>query len=114
LNGNAVLGEYEYGGGLPDRVRENLRDLFRTAERLKNDRNIIIHGEWSGACSFPETCMPHSPASQSPENIFHVLRSRYRRGCAEEAWSLSEIENLASQLNATARDFYSAKAIAWK
>jgi hypothetical protein len=114
LNGNAVLGEYEYGGGLAGRVRKNLQDLFRRAERLRNDRNIVIHGEWSGACFFPETCKSHSPVSKSSENIFHVLRSRYRKGYVEEAWSLSEIESLASELNATAREFDSAIAIAWK
>lgn len=108
LNGNAVLGEYV--GDEDGRNRRlgsygrSLRKLFKEAESLKNDRNVVIHGEWKQECLLRSGCKPHSPDSDHAEELFHVIRSRYRRGYEEEAWSIADIEKLASKIGSLARE----------
>jgi hypothetical protein len=113
LNGNAVLNEYIEVHGEDGRVLgssgKHLRSLFKEAEILKNDRNIVIHGEWLKKCFFasvhePQNCRPHSSNSLGSGELYHVLRSRYRRGFVEEAWNITDIETLASKMDALTQE----------
>jgi len=112
-NGIAVLGQHqedEDGNSWRlGRFGRVLRDLFRAAEGLKNDRNLIIHGEWRTTClgasiNEPEFCRPRSSSSAGGDQVFHVLRSRYRKGFEEQAWTIANIEAVASAAEALARN----------
>ncbi|MEV6135173.1 hypothetical protein AB0L63_03720 [Nocardia sp. NPDC051990] len=83
----------------------SLRDLLKSAEHLKNDRNIVVHGEWRTRCTFsnasdPQGCKPRSPQTLLSDRTFHVLRSRYRRNTEESCWSLDELHTLAESIRA--------------
>jgi hypothetical protein len=99
-NGNALLSEYVEDD---EGNNSHLRGLFNEAGALSKDRNVVIHGEWTKECFFksePEGCKPHSPDSLHSDKLFHVARSRRGKGLEEEAWSVSDIEDLASKINA--------------
>lgn len=111
-NGTAMLNLYtmdEDGAIWPlGTYGPTMRRLFKDAESLKNERNCVIHGQWSRDCLFgsdadPEACEPHSPGSAHDGELYHVVRSRYRRGLKEEAWSVNDIETLAYKIDALAR-----------
>ncbi|QIS19556.1 hypothetical protein [Nocardia terpenica] len=107
LNGIAVLGEYnlEYGGytsAFRNSI-EQMKKCLRDVEKVKSERNTIIHGEWSSSCVTgwePGDCLPHSTeTTDAPaETIFHVVRSRYRRGYQEQQWSVAEVNKLAEEI----------------
>jgi hypothetical protein len=104
-NGLAVLGQHAEGSdgtmlsyGAPG---NKLRELFREADKLKGDRNTIVHGDWRTDCvgvaiNEPEFCRPRSPETLRAEHVFHVVRSRYRKGFEEQAWSIDDIEAVAA------------------
>ncbi|WP_405165570.1 hypothetical protein OG203_10980 [Nocardia sp. NBC_01499] len=85
-----------------------LRELFERAEQLKNARNTVIHGRWQTRCGWPpadaDMCSPRSARTYDhPEFVFHVVRSRYRKYAVEQAWAVSEVDELASQMQALAQ-----------
>lgn len=88
------------------RTHGDLPDLFRLADRLKIERNVVIHGRWYPECSYPHPedaasmCAPHSAGTYAQSGpVYHVTGSRYRKWSMEQAWAVSEIEELADQLD---------------
>jgi hypothetical protein len=101
-NGKAVLGEYaEDDDGKNYRLGthgKSLRKIFVEAGKLKNDRSVVIHGDWRSECligSKLDGCKPRCSLTLHAKQVFHVIRSRYRRDFEEQAWSIADIENLA-------------------
>lgn len=85
---------------------------------VKHERNTVIHGRWYPECSYshPEDaalmCVPHSADTYAQSGpVCHVARSRYRKWSMEEAWAVSEIEDLADQPDQLANRFYSANGM---
>ncbi|MEU0540981.1 hypothetical protein ABZ319_14030 [Nocardia sp. NPDC005978] len=92
----------------------DLPNLFRQAERLKAERNLVIHGQWYPECSYPHPedaalmCTPHSADTYAQAGpVCHVEGSRYRKWSLEQAWAVSEIEELADRLDQLANRFCS-------
>ncbi len=105
-NGLAMLDRYAEDGW-EEAVRfgpniERLRELLKEAQRLKEDRNVIIHGVWrpfhrSGFDGKPVFGDVRSTNTLDSKDVFHVFRSRYRKTFDAQVWSTEDVEVVADR-----------------
>ncbi|MBF6334246.1 hypothetical protein [Nocardia transvalensis] len=87
----------------PRGYRREIRELLSEAARLKDERNVVMHGQWSADCSRgyweDDQCEPHSPRTDEHRgDVYHVSRSRYRKYAMEQRWAVAEVSGLADRL----------------
>ncbi|MFC4056663.1 hypothetical protein ACFOY4_43850 [Actinomadura syzygii] len=98
-NGLAVLGQLEemrrWPGGNSTRIRSALLEA-QNANRL---RNLMVHGTWRDECILrDEGCVPRPATAPLEGRVYHVCRSRYRKGLEERQFAISDIDALAEKM----------------
>lgn len=103
-NGQAVLGQPS-SRFKPESV-DHMRSLFREAVRLKNDRNLVVHGTWMANGDDGSGYTPRSAGTLDASEIFTVARSRFRKRVDWQSWSLADVEELAAEIRALVLQLY--------
>jgi hypothetical protein len=97
-NGIAVLGQLEHSKRWPQENSDRIRDALRTALDASRLRNLMVHGEWRTDCLDWEECAPRPSSGPPDHRIFHVCRSRYRKGLEERQVAVCDVEALADKM----------------
>ncbi|MEU9225873.1 hypothetical protein AB0D40_16070 [Streptomyces massasporeus] len=97
-NGIAVLGQLEPAKRWPQENSDRIRDALRTALDANRLRNLMVHGDWRTDCVDWETCVARPSSGPADHRIFHVCRSRYRKGFEERQVAVCDVEALAEKM----------------
>jgi hypothetical protein len=77
----------------------------------------MVHGEWRAACVLREEGCVGRPSNSPPDHcVFHVCRSRYRKGFEERQFAVCDVEVLAEKmwdLEAELKEARKAAVDAW-
>ncbi|MFH9215923.1 hypothetical protein [Streptomyces globisporus] len=111
-NGKAVLRELEAARRWPQENSDRIRDAFRSALEANRLRNVMVHGEWRTDCLDWEKCMPRPSSGAVDLRIFHVCRSRYRKGFEERQFAVSDVEALADKMWSLERELKQSLKVA--
>ncbi|AZM90270.1 hypothetical protein [Streptomyces sp. W1SF4] len=97
-NGRAVLGQHAAMKRWPAEQNERLLHLLPEIQEVNRTRNFIVHGLWAAECFLDEDCEQRPQHSPLDDRLFHVVRSRYRKGYQEREVAVSDIDELADRM----------------
>jgi hypothetical protein len=97
-NGLAVLTQREPMERWPTQIVAQFREALSNTQTAYRTRNIMIHGEWRTDCFMGEGCIGRSVSIPADGPVFHVHRSRYRKGLEERQIAIVDIEALAEHM----------------
>ncbi|MEU1861788.1 hypothetical protein [Streptomyces gardneri] len=98
-NGLAVLGQLGAMQRWPADNSERIKAVLLDAQDANRQRNLMVHGEWRSDCIMREEgCVGRPSASPADHRLFHVCRSRYRKGFEERQIAISDVEALAQRI----------------
>jgi hypothetical protein len=97
-NGLAVLGQLEGTSRWPEENSARIRAALQEAQNVNRHRNLMVHGTWDTDCLLREGCIERPANSPADSRIFHVCRSRYRKGYEERQFAVCDVEALADKM----------------
>ncbi|MEV7347134.1 hypothetical protein [Streptomyces sp. NPDC093544] len=98
-NGIAVLGQIEEMRRWPAVNSQRIRVALLATQEVNRLRNLMVHGEWRAACFLlGEGCVGRPDSSPPDHRVFHVCRSRYRKGFEERQFAVVDVEALANKM----------------
>lgn len=97
-NGLALLTELEPKKRWPAEDAERLEQVLIGSREIHRLRNAMIHGEWSTECLLEEDCRRRPDGSPADTRIFHLVRSRYRKGYEERQVAVADVEATADSM----------------
>lgn len=98
-NGLAMVSELKPPPSLPSANMKRIQKVFNDAQQAYRLRNTMVHGEWLLDCLMKEDCVKR-PSTSPPDNrIFHVCRSRYRKGIEEHQVAIIDVELLSQRMS---------------
>ncbi|MFJ8138844.1 hypothetical protein [Streptomyces sp. NPDC096013] len=98
-NGIALLGQLEEMRRWPTANSQRIRSALLAAQEVNRLRNLMVHGEWRAECVLPgEGCVGRPGGSPPDHRVFHVCRSRYRKGFEERQFAVIDVETIASKM----------------
>ncbi|MEU1204673.1 hypothetical protein [Nocardia sp. NPDC005825] len=77
---------------------DEYRKCLKETDKLRNDRNLVIHGDWATTNRLSSPAKPRSTDAAHAAETFFVMRSRYRRWGHEECWSAADVDAVASAI----------------
>lgn len=95
--GKALL-EHLRRGTLREEHTEAIAKVFAAAQALNGHRNFFAHGDWGKTCYSENECQTRAGNLPPDERLFHVTRSRYRKGFQEREVAVSDVEALAEEV----------------
>lgn len=107
-NGMAILGQLEAAKQWPQENSDRIRDALRAALEANRVRNLMVHGEWRTDCLDWEECAARPSSGPADHRIFHVFRSRYRKGFEERQIAVCDVEALADKMWSLERELRQA------
>jgi hypothetical protein len=115
-NAKAVLGEHAEMERWPPQENDRILALLPLIQEAHRTRNFMVHGHWVDYCHLGEDegCEPRPMSAPADDRIFHVMRSRYRKGYQEREVAVVDVERLADRMRALARDLDAALKTAWE
>ncbi|CAM4041733.1 hypothetical protein NONI108955_05770 [Nocardia ninae] len=114
-SGRAILGELRYSRRWPDENSDRIENALAEVQAIAAQRNFLVHGDWDTKC-YSENCKPRLRNLPSDDRVFHVARSRYRKGFEEREVAVTDVEKLAKRMVDLAAEMDRAKVaarIAW-
>ncbi|MFD9926052.1 hypothetical protein ACFWZK_07775 [[Kitasatospora] papulosa] len=97
-NGKAALGQLEAMKRWPQANSDRIREALQSTLEANRLRNVMIHGQWRTDCIDWEECTVRPFNGPVDHRIFHVCRSRYRKGFEERQLAISDVEALANKM----------------
>ncbi|QEU95155.1 hypothetical protein [Streptomyces kanamyceticus] len=97
-NGKAILGQITEMKWWPSDHSDRIARAFNDIQDAARMRNLLVHGQWAKSCSGDEICTARPQTAKADQRIFHVYRSRHRKGFEEREIAICDLDDLAQRM----------------
>lgn len=111
-NGHAMLKEHDKLGTWTAETSEGIAKVLRDVKDTYALRNQMVHGMWLRSCLGADDCEPRPKNNAPDDRVFHVCRSRNKKGVSEQQIAVRDIEDLTQRMFDLIRDLHSARRAA--
>ncbi|MFI0226102.1 hypothetical protein [Streptomyces lydicus] len=115
-NGKAVLGEHSDMRRWPTENTARITEALNTTQEVARLRNFLVHGFWRRGCLGGCECLPRPARSEADHRVFHVHRSRHRKGYDSRLVAVADVITLATKARTVTTELraaYDAAVAAW-
>lgn len=96
--GKALLKEHREMARWPGERFVSIERALLDVAAINALRNRMVHGAWSRSCLDADDCVPRPRNSTPDDRVFHVYRSRSRKGTEEHQVAISDVEELIQRM----------------
>ncbi|MFI8306851.1 hypothetical protein ACIF80_26120 [Streptomyces sp. NPDC085927] len=96
--GKALLKEHREMERWPAEFSDAIGESLAAVGAINLLRNRMVHGAWSRTCLGASDCVPRPQGAAFDDRVFHVYRSRNRKGVEEHQVAVCDIQDLVQRI----------------